>query len=204
MARNPEDKTKKSLLRILKIWEDRGIYESPLIKEFESSYRKTWDDLNGPDVDELLEEAIENPKPKPSHPPKDKIKSGKSGKHSRKDKERESRKRHHHHAKAGGDIAPVETSTSTSTSPAVGAEPATAEQTQADKDEVDAREKLEKRRKRSKGLENLRKRAMMEDDMNTIQEWEVDGVSQMEIKLSPSPYKDPPTEEELLACIKVT
>jgi len=48
--------------------------------------------------------------------------------------------------------------------------------------------------------QELRKRAL--EDTNTIQEWEVDGVSQLEIKLSPSPYKEPPTEEELLAYIK--
>lgn len=47
----------------------------------------------------------------------------------------------------------------------------------------------------------LRKRNM--EATNTIEEWEVDGVSQLEIKLSPSPYKEPPTEDDLIQMIKV-
>jgi regulator of Ty1 transposition protein 103 len=46
MARNPDDKMKRSILRILRIWEERAVYDIPLIKDFESSYRKMWDDLN--------------------------------------------------------------------------------------------------------------------------------------------------------------
>lgn len=38
---------------------------------------------------------------------------------------------------------------------------------------------------------------------NTIDEWEVDGVAQLEIKLSPSPYKEPPTEDDLIQMVKV-
>lgn len=47
----------------------------------------------------------------------------------------------------------------------------------------------------------LRKRNM--EATNTMEEWEVDGVAQLEIKLSPSPYKEPPTEDDLLQMIKV-
>lgn len=56
MARIPDEKTKNCILRILKIWEDRVIYEGNLIKDFESSYRKAWNDLHGSDFQELLEE----------------------------------------------------------------------------------------------------------------------------------------------------
>lgn len=57
MARLPSEKTKNSILRILKIWEDRTIYEVNTIRDFESSYRKAWNDLHGSDFQELLEEV---------------------------------------------------------------------------------------------------------------------------------------------------
>lgn len=198
-----------------------------------------WDDLHGPDVDELLEEAIEKPVKPPvtnntnntsSNNNTDKAaassqktsasKSGSSDKLAVKDKERERRKRHHHHHHKHSKEDPKKqnNASTTPTIPTEGAV-ATGSSTQqgtsisptpevitltggTDEPDSDA-VAVKKRRARSKEFQNLRKQAMIAEDMNTIEEWEVDGVSQMEIKLSPSPYKDPPTEEELIALLKV-
>jgi hypothetical protein len=72
-------------------------------------------------------------------------------------------------------------------------------------DQVDLKKSVvkAKKRHRTKEMEQALRKRTMEEDMNNIDEWEVDGVSQLQIKLSPSPYKDPPTEEELISCIKV-
>lgn len=233
MARNPDDKIKKSILRILRIWEERGVYEPTLIKEFESTYRKTWDDLHGPDVDELLEEAIES--------------RGKKGEKKDKDKDKEDRKRrHHHHAKskehekkAKASKKSKEASASASASSGSGgsqsqhkhqsqgystssgnageAESGPSASTSASKsvDEGDGHPPdvkdggagggARKSKSREMDVNSLRKRVLEreEERTNTIEEWEVDGVTQLEIKLSPSPYKEPPTEEELIAFVKV-
>lgn len=37
---------------------------------------------------------------------------------------------------------------------------------------------------------------------NTIEEWEVDGVTQLEIKLEATPFKEPPTEDYLIQMVK--
>jgi hypothetical protein len=179
MARNPDDKTKKSILRILKIWEERGIYEPTLIKDFESSYRKAWDDLHGPDVDELLD-GITTPPQQTSNKAdsNDKEESGgdnknSSGERSKRDKDKSSSKsegkKRHSHDSAGSHSS-------------------------------DRHGKKRQRTKREEIEQALRKRSM-EEMTNTIEEWELDGVTQIEIRLSPSPYKDPPTEDELLVVI---
>lgn len=66
IARIPAEKTKNCILRILKIWEDRAIYEVNLIKDFESSYRKAWNDLHGSDFQELLQDEGGKTPPEPS------------------------------------------------------------------------------------------------------------------------------------------
>lgn len=66
VARIPDEKTKSCILRILKIWEDRTIYEVNLIKDFESSYRKAWSDLHGSDFHELLEDVEDKPSSDPT------------------------------------------------------------------------------------------------------------------------------------------
>ncbi|OXA46699.1 Regulation of nuclear pre-mRNA domain-containing protein 1B [Folsomia candida] len=190
MARNPEDKMKKSILH------------------FESSYRKMWDDLHGPDVDELLEEAIEKPVKPPvtnntnntsSNNNTDKAaassqktsasKSGSSDKLAVKDKERERRKRHHHHHHKHSKEDPKKqnNASTTPTIPTEGAV-ATGSSTQqgtsisptpevitltggTDEPDSDA-VAVKKRRARSKEFQNLRKQAMIAEDMNTIEEWE--------------------------------
>lgn len=53
MAKIPGEKTKKSLLRILAIWKERGIYDLTLIDDFEKTYLKAWDELRLDDEDEL-------------------------------------------------------------------------------------------------------------------------------------------------------
>jgi len=50
MAKLPGQKTKQSLLRILKIWKERGIYEAPLMDDFQKTYLTTWDNVHGEDV----------------------------------------------------------------------------------------------------------------------------------------------------------
>ncbi|CAL8109358.1 unnamed protein product [Orchesella dallaii] len=152
MARIPDEKTKNSVLRILKIWEDRGIYEVNLIRDFESAYRKAWNDLHGSDFQQLLAEE-----------------ESKTSQHRSKSKDKSSKDRDRKHKSSN--------SPSTSDAPP--------KRARSKKEEIETA---------------LRMRSM--EATNTIEEWEVDGVAQLEIKLSPSPYKEPPTEDDLIQMVK--
>ncbi|ODM94052.1 Regulation of nuclear pre-mRNA domain-containing protein 1B, partial [Orchesella cincta] len=152
MARIPEEKTKGSVLRILKIWEDRAIYEVNLIRDFESSYRKAWNDLHGSDFQELLAED-----------------DGKGSEHRSKSKDKSSKERDRKHKSSH--------SPSTSDAPQ--------KRARTKKEEIETA---------------LRMRSM--EATNTIEEWEVDGVAQLEIKLSPNQFKEKPTEDDLIQMVK--
>ena len=161
MARIAGDKTKKSLLRILGIWNERGIYEPTLIKDFEKTYLKAWEDLHGGEEDEfeILKSEVTTP-PDPRDPTEG------------QDKELASPTK-----RSKGEA---------STSSASMKPPERKKRVRTRKEEIDSA---------------LRKRRM--EATNTVDEWETDGVVQLEVKLSPSPYGDPPAEEELVQLLKV-
>jgi len=171
IARSPEDKTKKNILRILRIWEERGIYESSLIKDLESSYRKAWDDLHGPDVEDLIDGITTPPGPVSSESGAENNNLGPGNENNKRNKREESSKLSSKKKHSGGHS------------------------------DGHGHKAKRVRTKKEEFEQALRKRSM--EATNTIEEWEIDGVTQIEIKLSPSPYKDPPTEEELISLIKV-
>jgi len=137
MAQIPGDKTKKSLLRILAIWKERGIYEAPLMEDFQKTYLKAWETQRREDEELELFSGITTP--------------------------------------------PV----------LAGAEGQTSSQSQESKEKKKSRREKEIQRKRK-----------LSEGKKTVEEWETDGFVQLEVKLSPSPYTEPPTEEELFRLIK--
>jgi regulator of Ty1 transposition protein 103 len=157
MAKISGEKTKRSILRILGIWQERSIYDGKLIKEFTSLYQKAWNDLHDDVFDDDADAVGNSPKSpeEPEKPEKKRRHEGKDEHHHRRHSEGESSSEHKR------------------------------KRVRTKKEEIDAA---------------LRKRSM--EATNTIDELEADGVVQLEVKLSPSPYRDPPTEEELIQMIK--
>ena len=165
MAKISGDKTKKSILRILAIWQERNIYDAKLIKEFTTLYQKAWDDLHDDEFESFS--PVENsPTALPALAEAD---AADSSSRKRKSSESSSSKDRRH---SEGDSS--------------SSDHHRRKRVRTKKEEIDAA---------------LRKRSM--EATNTVDELEADGVRQLEVKLSPSPYREVPTEEELIQMIKV-
>lgn len=187
MARIPGEKVKKSVCRILGIWQERGIYESKLIKDFEKCYLKAWDDLHGGDDEEYdpltteIDVDFEAFKAVVTSPPGPSTSTASQDETDQKKKEKggpESKSKENRHSSSKkNDIH-------TSSKPS------------------NLADRKKRKRSRKDEIESiLRKRSL--EATNTVEEWETDGVVQLEVKLSPSPFTEPPTEEDLIRVIKV-
>jgi len=198
MARIPEEKTKASVLRIMKIWGDRGIYEPAVLKDFENSYLKAWKDLHGHDFEDVTlnsgnaaeddEEVLTPPDPNSFNSEEDKVDgtpvSTKANSDNDKNKTVSSSKRHHHSS-----------SNSKRHSSSSGKHKSSHHRSSSENPNKRPKTKKEE-------IETaLRKQSL--EATNTIEEWEVDGVTHLEVKLSPSPYAEPPSEDDIIRMIKV-
>ncbi len=220
MARIPGEKVKKSVRRIFSIWEERGIYETKLIKDFEKLYLKAWDDLHGGDDDEYdpvtadfdldfdsFKASVTSPPQgssaaaiasaandsKAKAPDRDKKAQKDALKKSEASKSKESKSSHSHSQKKG--------SSSTSADPQASSSAFSSRKHESSSNNSHSGERKKRKRSQKEELDSLlRKRSL--EATNVVEEWETDGVVQLEVKLSPSIFTEPPTEEELIRIIK--